>query len=173
MTLDLKSAYDKEFQYKLSNIVVTIIIIIILGAGLGIGAAIAISTFITTTTTTTSSSLPSSSSSSESSEEIPIPVTDLGSVNGFVISPSGLPVSGASLLVYKHMGLPGSADKSPGYSTSVVTDSDGAYLFSDLPSGLYKFTVTHPDGDVQTIDNYAIWPSSSSSYNFRANSLTG
>lgn len=170
MTLDLKSAYDKEFQHKLSSIVVTIIIII-LSAGLGIGAAIAISTFTTTTSTTTSSSLPSSSS--ESSEEIPIPVTDLGSVNGFVISPSGIPVSGASLLVYKHMGLPGSADKSPGYSTSVVTDSDGAYLFGDLPSGLYKFTVTHPDGDVQTIDNYAIWPSSSSSYNFRANSLTG
>jgi carboxypeptidase family protein len=170
MTLDLKSAYDKEFQHKLSSIIVTIIIII-LGAGIGIGAAIAISTFITTTTST---SLPlPSSSSSESSEEIPTPVTDLGSVNGFIISPSGLPVSGASLLVYKHMGLPGSADKNPGYSTSVVTDSDGAYLFSDLPSGLYKFTVTHPDGDVQTIDNYAIWPSSSSSYNFRANSLTG
>jgi carboxypeptidase family protein len=170
MTLDLKSAYDKEFQHKLSSIVVTIIIII-LSAGLGIGAAIAISTFTTSISTTTSSSLPSSSS--EASEEIPTPVTDLGSVNGFVISPSGLPVSGASLLVYKHMGLPGSADKNPGYSTSVVTDSDGAYLFSDLPSGLYKFTVTHPDGDVQTIDNYAIWPSSSSSYNFRANSLTG
>lgn len=158
MTLATKSVHNKEFQYNLSS---TATIMIILGAGLGIGATIAISTFITTTPIT----------SPQSSEEIPIPVTDLGSVNGFVISSSGLPVSGASLLVYKHMGLTGSADNNPGYYSSVTTNSDGAYSLNDLPSGLYKFTVTYPDGVVQIIDNYAVWPSSSTSYNFGANSL--
>ena len=83
---------------------------------------------------------------------------------------SGLPVSGASLLVYKHMGLTGSADNSPGYSTSVTSNSDGAYTLNDLPSGIYKFMVTYPNGVVQIIDNYAVWPSSSSSYAFRADS---
>ena len=160
MTLATKSVHDKESQHNLSS---TATIIIILGAGLGIGVTIAISNFITITPIT----LP------QSSEDIPIPVTDLGSVNGFVISSSGLPVSGASLLVYKHMGLTGSADKNPGYSSSVTTNSDGAYSLNDLPSGLYKFTVTYPDGVVQIIDNYAVWPSSSSSYTFRANSFSG
>lgn len=156
MTLATKSVHDKEFQHKLSSIMT---IIIILGTGLGIGVTIAISTFITTTPI----ALP------QSSEEIPIPVTDLGSVNGFVISSSGLPVSGASLLVYKHMGLTDSADKNPGYSSSVTTNSDGDYSLNELPSGIYKFMVTYPDGVVQIIDNYAVWPSSSSSYTFRAN----
>ncbi len=163
MTLAIKSVHDKELHYKLSSIVA---IVIILGAGLGIGAIIAISTFIITTP------FPSPQSSEEIAATT-IPVTDLGSVNGFVIGSSGLPVSGASLLVYKHMGLTGSVDKNPGYSTSVTTNSDGAYMINDLPSGLYKFTVTYPDGVVQIIDNYAVWPSSSSSYAFRANSLTG
>jgi hypothetical protein len=162
MTLAIKSVHDKELHYKLSSIVA---IVIILAAGLGIGATIAISTFITT--------IPFPSP--QSSEEIAstIPATDLGSVNGIVISSSGLPVSGAPLLVYKHMGLTGSADKNPGYSSSVTTNSDGAYSLNDLPSGLYKFTVTYPDGVVQIIDNYAVWPSSSSSYAFRANSFSG
>lgn len=165
MTLAIKStAYDKESQYKLSSIE---IIKIVLAASLGIGTIFAISSIYTSATTP----IPSP----QSSEEIisTIPETDLGSVNGFVISSSGLPVSGASLLVNKHMGLTGSTDKNPGYSSSVTTNSDGAYSLNDLPSGLYKFTVTYPDGVVQIIDNYAVWPSSSSSYAFRANSFSG
>ena len=104
-----------------------------------------------------------------SSEEVApaIPNIDLGSVNGFVTSSDGLPISGAIVHVYKHMGLIDSADKNPGYSTSVITKSDGSYSFGDLPSGVYKFTVTYSDNVVQTIDNYAVWPSSSSSYVFK------
>ena len=64
------------------------------------------------------------------------------------------------------MGLIDSADMNAGYSASVATNSQGEYSFNSLPSGVYKFTVTYPDGDVQTIDNYAIWPSTSSSYVF-------
>ena len=168
MTLAIKSVHDKELHYKLSSIVA---IVIILAAGLGIGAIFAISSIYTSATTP----IPSPQSSEEIISTIPIaiPATDLGSVNGFVISSSGLPVSGASLLVYKHMGLTGSTDKNPSYSSSVTTNSNGAYSLNDLPSGLYKFTVTYPDGVVQIIDNFAVWPSSSSSYAFRANSFSG
>ena len=79
----------------------------------------------------------------------------------------GSPVDGASLIVYKHMGLIDSVDKNAGYSTSVTTESDGSYSFDGLPSGVYKFTVTYPDSTIQTINNYAVWPSSSSSYVFK------
>jgi len=114
---------------------------------------------------------PSRGSLSLSSGEIastnPIPYTDLGSVNGFVMSSNGLPLDGALVVIYKHMGLANSADKSAGYSTSVMTESDGSYSFNSLPSGVYRFTVTYPDAVVQTIENYAVSPSSSSSYIFR------
>lgn len=92
---------------------------------------------------------------------------DHGSVSGFVMSSDGLPVEGASVHVYKHMGLVNSADKNAGYSTSITTNSQGAYSFDSLPSGVYKFTVTYPDGAVQIIDNYAVWSSTSSSYVFK------
>jgi len=97
----------------------------------------------------------------------PIPSVDLGNVNGFVTSSDGLPIPGASILVYKHIALPSSADKNVGYSTSVRTEPDGSYSLGGLPSGVYKFTVTYPDSFVQTIDNYAVWPSSSSLYIFQ------
>jgi hypothetical protein len=109
-------------------------------------------------------------SSGETASRIPtqyLPYIDLGSVKGFVMSSEGLPINGASVVIYKHMGLANSADKSAGYSTSVITGSDGSYSFNSLPSGVYKFTVTYPDAVVQTIDNYAVSPSSSSSYVFR------
>ena len=67
----------------------------------------------------------------------------------------------------RYMELANSADKNVGYSTSVATKSQGAYSFDNLPSGVYKFTITYPDGVVQTIDNYAVWPSASSSYVFK------
>ncbi len=97
---------------------------------------------------------------------LPVTHADVGEVNGLVTSQTGHPVNGASIVAYKQMGLIYSADMNAGYSASVATNSQGAYSFDSLPSGVYKFTVTYPDGDVQTIDNYAVWPSTSSSYVF-------
>lgn len=105
---------------------------------------------------------------SEEERVTSIPTIDLGNVNGFVMSSDGLPIGGVSVHVYKHMGLIDSAVKKAGYTTSEITKADGSYTFNDLPSGVYKFTVTYPDGTIQTIDNYAVWPSSSSSYVFVA-----
>ena len=79
-----------------------------------------------------------------------------------------MPIDGASIVAYKIMGLTNSAYKNAGYSTSAATESDGSFVLSNLPSGVYKIIVTHPTGAIQTIDNYAVWPSSASSYIFVA-----
>jgi hypothetical protein len=99
------------------------------------------------------------------------PDRDLGSVKGFVIGSDGSPVDGASVVAYKQMGLVNSEVKNAGYSSSVVTNSDGSYLFTGLPAGVYKFEVTFPDNTIQKLDNYAVWPSSSSSYDIKENLL--
>ena len=147
---------DKELYHKL-NKQVTIFIILISCLGAVTAALISIaygsSTFM---------ALFSSSSESTAS-----PLTrDLGSVSGFVTSLDSTPVDGASIVAYKNMGLTNSAYKNAGYFTSVATESDGSFVLSDLPSGVYKITVTHPTGAIQTINNYAVWPSSASSYVF-------
>jgi Carboxypeptidase regulatory-like domain len=98
----------------------------------------------------------------------PTPTTDLGSVAGFVMSSDGLPIGSASVIIYKHMGLIDSADKNADYIEYALTESDGSYSFDDLPSGVYRLTVTYPDEVVQIIDNYAVWPGSSSSFVFAA-----
>jgi hypothetical protein len=43
------------------------------------------------------------------------------------MSSDDLLIEGASVHVYKHMGLVNSADKNAGYSTSIPTNPDGTY----------------------------------------------
>ena len=154
---DEKLLVDKEIYHKL-NIGLTVLIILIscLGAFTVImmyGPPIFLTPFSSKVTVTSLSDI------------------DLGSVNGFIIGTDGSPVDGASVVVYKQMGLIDSAVKNAGYSSSVVTKFDGSYIFNGLPSGVYKFEVTYPDNTIQTLDNYAVWPSSSSSYDLKANLL--
>jgi hypothetical protein len=167
LTLVIKSArhdeatlVDKEIHHKLNTgLKVLIILISCLGAYTVImiselyGPTIFITPFSSKETVTSTSDI------------------DLGSVNGIVIGSDGSPVNGASVVIYKQMGLIDSAVKNAGYSSSLVTNSDGSYIFKGVPSGVYKFEVTYPDNTVQTIDNYAVWPSSSSSYDIKANLL--
>ena len=172
MTLVIKSAnhdeetlVDKEIYHKLNNgLKVLVILISCLGAYTVImiselyGPDIFIFPFPSKETVTSTSDI------------------YLGSVNGIVIGSDDSPINGASVSIYKQMGLIDSAVKNAGYFSSLVTKSDGSYVFTDAsnlyaPSGVYKFEVTYPDNTVQTIDNYAVWPSSSSSYDIKANLL--
>jgi hypothetical protein len=157
---DEKTLVDKEIYYKVGNgLKVLIILISCLGAYTVImiseiyGPAIFITQFSSKETITYMSDI------------------DLGSVNGFVIGSDGSPISGASVGIYMQMGLIDSTVKDADYSSSLVTGSDGSYVFTDIPSGGYKFVVTYPDNIVQTIDNYAIWPSSSSIFDIKTNLL--
>lgn len=95
-----------------------------------------------------------------------VPNADTGEVSGFVTGSGGSPVEGASIVIYKIAPLIDSFEKKVGYTTYATTNDDGSYSFSDLPSGVYKVTVMYRDDSVHVIENYAVWPSSSSSYNF-------
>lgn len=94
------------------------------------------------------------------------PKADMGKVSGFITGSSGSPVQGASILIYKHEAFPTSSDHRGGYSKLMITDSNGQYSFSEIPSGVYRVTVTYPGEEINVIENYAVWPSSISSYNF-------
>ena len=147
-----KKLLDKELVHRLNT---ETVILIVLTSSIGVVTAIMVS--LTPEFTPPPSSI-----------ETSLSIRDLGSVTGFVMSSDGLPIESASVVVYKHMGLIHSADKNAGYIDYVLTKSDGSYSFDGLPSGVYRFTVTYPNSVVQIIDNYAVWPSSSSSYVFAA-----
>lgn len=72
---------------------------------------------------------------------------DFGTLEGKVIGPTGLPAVGAFGNSRKRLGS---------YNNSGV-----------VPSGVYKIRVAFPNGTSQIIENYAIWPSSSSSFDFK------
>jgi hypothetical protein len=147
-----KKLSDKELVHRLNA---DTVILIILTSCIGVATAIIVSL--------TPGFIPSPSST-----ETSLPTTDLGSVSGFVMSSDDLPIEGASVVIYKHMGLVYSTDKNAGYIDYVFTESDGSYSFDGLPSGVYRFTVTYSDSVFRIIDNYAVWPGSSSSYVFAA-----
>jgi hypothetical protein len=94
------------------------------------------------------------------------PSFDLGTVEGKVIGPTGLPAIGASVIAEKEGGVITSVVKEGGYTANSFVTVDGLYSFN-VPSGVYKITVAFPDGTNQIIENYAIWPSSSSSFDFK------
>jgi Carboxypeptidase regulatory-like domain len=150
-----KKLVEKELYHKFNKQIKIFIILI---------SCLGVATATLTSIASGSSTFVTLFSSSESTASLL--TRDLGSVSGFVTSSNSIPVDGASIVAYKSMGLTNSAEKNAGYSTFVVTESDGSLVLSELPSGVYKITVTHPNGAIQTIDNYVVWPSSSSSFVF-------
>lgn len=94
------------------------------------------------------------------------PSIDFGTLEGKVIGPTGLPAVGASVIAEKDLGVITSVVKEGGYTANSFAKIDGTYSFN-VPSGVYKITVAFPDGTNQIIENYAIWPSSSSSFDFK------
>jgi hypothetical protein len=94
------------------------------------------------------------------------PSFDLGTVEGKVIGPTGLPAIGASVIAEKEGEVITSVVKEGGHSANSFVTVDGSHGFN-IPSGIYKITVALPDGTNQIIENYAIWPSSFSSFDFK------
>ena len=88
------------------------------------------------------------------------PSIDFGTLEGKVIGPTGLPAVGASVIAEKDLGVI-TLVKEGGYTANSFVKIDGTYSIR-VPSGVYKITVAFPDGTNQIIENYAIWPSSSS-----------
>jgi hypothetical protein len=94
------------------------------------------------------------------------PSIDFGTLEGKVFGPTGLPVVGASVIAEKDLGVITSVVKEGGSTVNSFVKIDGTHSFN-VPSGVYKITVAFPDGTNQIIETYAIWPSSSSSFDFK------
>jgi hypothetical protein len=93
-------------------------------------------------------------------------ISDLGTISGKVTGPLGLPAMGSTIIVHKTSGLPGTDQALPDYTTNSIISIDGKYVFS-LPPGVYRFTVAFPDGINHVVSNYAVWPGSIRSLDFK------
>ena len=91
-----------------------------------------------------------------------LPSFDFGTLEGKVLGPTELPAIGASVTAQKELGIINSVVKEGGYTTNSFLTVDGSFSIK-IPSGVYQI----PDGTNQIIENYAVWPSSSSSYVFK------
>lgn len=95
-----------------------------------------------------------------------IPSYDFGTIEGRALGSTGMPETGASVTAQKNLGVVGSVVQKGGHIANTYVSVDGTYTLK-APSGVYKITVVFSDGTSQTIENYAVWPSSSSSYDFK------
>ena len=95
-----------------------------------------------------------------------LPKTDIGQLSGSVTDKSGQPIEDASVVIYKYGGMINSIDRQGGYTSVTSSDERGMYSFGALHHGVYNIKITYPNEIVSTIENYAIWPSSISSFNF-------
>lgn len=95
----------------------------------------------------------------------PLESLDLGIISGHVTGPLGLPAVGASVLAHKVQGLPGTDQAFPDYTTNSIVSVDGNYVFN-LPPGVYRITVSFPDGTNHVVGAYAVWPGSAHALDF-------
>jgi hypothetical protein len=99
----------------------------------------------------------------KAAKSILIEPLNLGEVKGRVISHNGLSAIGATVVAYQKIGFSTSAEEEGGYTASISPDSTFSF---NLPSGVYDLIVFYHDGRHDVVKNYAIWPNTSSSFDF-------
>ena len=72
----------------------------------------------------------------------------LGSINGYVAGPLGLPAVGSTVIAAEQGGA--------GVTKSSFVSVDGKYVFSDLSPGNYRITAAFPDGSNTSLDNVRV-----------------
>jgi hypothetical protein len=81
-------------------------------------------------------------------DPLPTYKSGLGSINGYVAGPLGLPAVGSTVIAAEQSGT--------GVTETKFVSIDGKYVFSDLPPGNYIIMAAFPDGENRVLDNVQI-----------------
>ncbi len=92
-------------------------------------------------------------------QPMPTYKSGLGSINGYVAGPLGLPAVGSTVIAAEQGGS--------AISKSSFVSVDGKYVFSDLPPGEYILMVAFPDGANRVLDNIQVSAGSVQSINLK------
>ena len=92
-------------------------------------------------------------------EPIPAYKSGLGSINGYVAGPLGLPAVGSTVIAAEQGGT--------GVTETQFVSIDGKYVFSDLPPGDYIIMAAFPDGSSTSLDNVRIQAGSVQTLNIK------
>ena len=92
-------------------------------------------------------------------EPMPTYKSGLGSINGYVAGPLGLPAVGSTVIAAEQGGT--------GVTKSSFVSIDGKYVFSDLPPGNYIIMAAFPDGSSTSLDNVRIQSGSVQTLNIK------
>ncbi len=92
-------------------------------------------------------------------EPMPTYKSGLGSINGYVAGPLGLPAVGSTVIAAEQGGT--------GITETKFVSVDGKYVFSDLPPGNYIMMTAFPDGSSTTLDNVRIQAGSVQTLNIK------
>lgn len=92
-------------------------------------------------------------------EPMPTYKSGLGSINGYVAGPLGLPAVGSTVIAAEQGGT--------GVTKSSFVSVDGKYVFSDLPPGNYIIMAAFPDGSNTSLDNVRIQSGSVQTLNIK------
>jgi hypothetical protein len=92
-------------------------------------------------------------------DPLPVYKSGMGSVNGYVAGPLGLPAVGSTIIAAEQGGT--------AVSKSAFISVDGKYVFSNLPAGNYILMVAFPDGTNRVLDNVRVEAGSIQSINIK------
>ncbi len=92
-------------------------------------------------------------------DPLPTYKSGLGSINGYVAGPLGLPAVGSTVIAAEQGGS--------AVTKSSFVSVDGKYLFRDLPPGEYILMVAFPDGANRVLDNIQVNAGSVQSINLK------